>query len=86
MAALRSLLPLVLLGRQAFAYTWPNAQMEALDALRYEQAGRGGSQSATFTFPCEQFIEGSDMSAGRINSADWLRTVSFFVNGRACAW
>jgi hypothetical protein len=76
MAALPSLLAIALIGRQASAYTWPNPQMEALDALRYEQTGATGQATAFFVFPCHQdnFIGGSD--AGRINAADWLRTVS----------
>jgi hypothetical protein len=76
MATLPSLLAFALLGRQASAYTWPNPQMEMLDALRYEQTGSAGQGTGGFVFPCTQagFIGGSD--AGRINSADWLRTVS----------
>jgi hypothetical protein len=80
MAALSTLFPLALLGRQALAYTWPNPQMEALDAMRYEQLGAAGFQSGIFTFPCDQFVEGTGISAGRINAADWLRTVSFSGN------
>jgi hypothetical protein len=76
MAALPSLLMFALFGRQASAYTWPNPQMEILDALRYEQSGSTGQSTGAFVFPCEQetFIGGP--KAGRINSADWLRTVS----------
>jgi hypothetical protein len=74
MAALPYLLALALIGRQASAYTWPNPQMETLDALRYEQTGPAGQATGTFVFPCNQFIDGSD--TGRTNAANWLRTVS----------
>jgi hypothetical protein len=74
MAALSYLLVLALISRQASAYTWPNPQMEVLDALRYEQIGIAGKGTAVDVFPCTNFVQGHN--AGRINAADWLRTVS----------
>jgi hypothetical protein len=73
MAALPYLLVFTLINRQASAYTWPNPQMEVLDALRYEQIGGKGTASGS-VFPCTNFVQGHN--AGRINAADWLRTVS----------
>jgi hypothetical protein len=79
MAALPSLLAIALIGSQVSAYyIWPNPQMEALDALRYEQTGATGQNTAGLVFPCNQenFLGSGGSNAGRINSADWLRTVS----------
>jgi hypothetical protein len=77
MASWHTLLAFVLACPWAAAYTWPNPQMEALDALRYEQDGPGGQNTAAIVLPCDPsgFV-GKDLeSAGRINAADWLRTV-----------
>jgi hypothetical protein len=70
-------LALVAAARAAAAYTWPNPQMEALDALHYEQTGQAGAQSAQFVFPCNPtgFLGVGGSNSGRINAADWLRTV-----------
>jgi hypothetical protein len=69
-------LAIALAGRLAAAYTWPNRQMEMLDSMRFEQAGEAlaGAGSAFFVSPCNQFFGGD--KTGRINAADWLRTVS----------
>ncbi|KAJ7887101.1 heme peroxidase [Mycena olivaceomarginata] len=55
----------------ATAYTWPSPQLEALDALRFEQG------NAIFLQPCESFSfdpQGGGARSGRSNAADWIRT------------
>lgn len=71
-------LALVLLGHHVNAYTWPNPRMEALDGIRYEQAGVAGQQFGGVSQVCttDGFIGPDGPDAGRINAADWLRTVS----------
>jgi hypothetical protein len=76
MVILRSLLAVTFLGRQASAYTWPNPQMEILDAFRYEQTGATGRLGG-LVFGCSTSNDVNGANASRVNAADWLRTVSF---------
>ncbi|KAJ7339761.1 heme peroxidase [Mycena albidolilacea] len=55
----------------ATAYTWPSPQLEALDALRFEQG------NAIFLQPCDSFSfdpQSGGARSGRSNAADWIRT------------
>ncbi|KAJ7927771.1 heme peroxidase [Mycena leptocephala] len=54
------------------AYIWPSPQLDALEALRFEQP------FANFIQPCNLFsfdAQGSGSRSGRSNAADWIRTV-----------
>ncbi|KAJ6482918.1 heme peroxidase [Mycena vitilis] len=54
--------------RAVNAYIWPSPQLDALEAMRFEQPLAG------FVFPCDFFIEGGVGPSGRSNAADWIRT------------
>ncbi|KAJ6482910.1 heme peroxidase [Mycena vitilis] len=58
--------------RAVNAYIWPSPQLDALEAMRFEQP------LALFLKPCTAFIGGggpsNDGSTGRSNAADWIRT------------
>jgi hypothetical protein len=81
MALVSFVLALVFLGRNVNAYTWPNPRMEALDGIRYEQAGVAGQQFGGVGQVCttDGFIGPDGPDAGRINAADWLRTASTYL-------
>ncbi|KAF7342268.1 Peroxidase [Mycena venus] len=55
----------------ANAYIWPSPQLDALEALRWDQDRNG---ITALIQPCDFFIFGSAKS-GRSNAADWIRTV-----------
>ncbi|KAJ7239707.1 heme peroxidase [Mycena rebaudengoi] len=62
---------LALLSTTVSAYIWPSPQLDALEALRFEQS------FAAFLQPCDlfSFNSGGDASrSGRSNAADWIRT------------
>ncbi|KAJ7763420.1 heme peroxidase [Mycena metata] len=60
----------------ANCYVWPSPQLDALEALRWDQAGVNTSSGtqviAGFVEPCGAFV-GAD-NTGRANVADWIRT------------
>jgi hypothetical protein len=59
----------------ASAYIWPSAQLDALEAARFDQAGHNAGRIAGFVQPCDVFFLGDLDSTGRSNVGDWLRTV-----------
>lgn len=64
---------LVLSVTAAHAYVWPNAQLDELEHLRYDQAGYNAGPLTGVLTPCDAYSFGA--SAGRSNAADWIRTV-----------
>ncbi|KAJ7339973.1 putative L-ascorbate oxidase [Mycena albidolilacea] len=68
---------LVFLGT-AHAYVWPSPQLDALEALRFDQLGFNmlTVTLATFVQPCNLFLFDPTISpnSGRSNAADWIRT------------
>ncbi|KAF7375657.1 Peroxidase [Mycena sanguinolenta] len=62
----------------ANAYIWPSPQLDALEALRFNQDGHNQGGIAVFIEPCDRFVldTGSnvDSTSGRSNVADWVRT------------
>ncbi|KAJ6525135.1 heme peroxidase [Mycena capillaripes] len=52
------------------AYVWPSPQLDALEAMRWDQNRFG---IAPLIRPCDLFIFGPSNS-GRSNAADWIRT------------
>ncbi|KAF7341549.1 Peroxidase [Mycena venus] len=60
---------LVSLGA-ANAYVWPSPQLDALEALRWDQDRNG---ITGLVQPCDFFIFGP-ANSGRSNAADWIRT------------
>lgn len=62
----------------AFAYTWPNPQLDELESQRYDRLGHNARDLASGVDPCDLFLfneTGKDTS-GRLDAADWIRTVS----------
>ncbi|KAJ7920924.1 putative L-ascorbate oxidase [Mycena leptocephala] len=68
---------LVLLGT-AHAYVWPSPQLDALEAVRFDQLGFNtlGATLATFVQPCNLFLFDPTINpnSGRSDAADWIRT------------
>ncbi|KAF7373034.1 Peroxidase [Mycena sanguinolenta] len=63
----------------AHAYVWPNPQLDALEAIRFDQLGFGllSVQLATFVTPCNLFVfdtVAGGATSGRSDAADWIRT------------
>ncbi|KAF7375895.1 Peroxidase [Mycena sanguinolenta] len=64
----------------ANGWTYPNPQLDALDALRWDQIGyNSGSNSnspgiASFIAPCTFFTLDNSGNSGRSDAADWIRT------------
>ena len=59
------------------AYQWPNPRLEAIDSLRWDQAGAQGGILGTGVVPCTTFLNADSEKAGnQTNAAQWLRTVS----------
>ncbi|KAJ7508973.1 putative L-ascorbate oxidase [Mycena galericulata] len=61
------------------AYIWPSPQLDALEAVRFDQLGFTilGSPLSTFVSPCNLFIFGTTAggeTTGRSDAADWIRT------------
>ncbi|KAJ6529194.1 heme peroxidase [Mycena vulgaris] len=54
----------------ADAYVWPSPQLDALEALRWDQDRNG---ITGLVQPCDFFIFGP-ANSGRSNAADWIRT------------
>ncbi|KAJ6559723.1 heme peroxidase [Mycena capillaripes] len=54
----------------ASAYVWPSPQLDALEALRWDQDRNG---ITGLVQPCDFFIFGP-ANSGRSNAADWIRT------------
>jgi hypothetical protein len=61
------------------AWTWPNARLERLDALRFDQFTARPTILQADTSPCDKF-NGSKTSGHRTNAADWIRTASPRLN------
>ncbi|KAK7018337.1 peroxidase [Favolaschia claudopus] len=57
--------------RSSWAYVWPSPQLDALEAIRWDQADRFGGL-ASFILPCDFYTFGD--GTGRANTADWIRT------------
>ncbi|KAJ7260472.1 heme peroxidase [Mycena haematopus] len=60
-------------------YTWPSPQLDALEALRYDQAGfnRLDTTLSTFVQPCNLYLfdaVAGGQKSGRSDAADWIRT------------
>jgi hypothetical protein len=53
------------------AYIWPSPQLDALEAMRWDQNRFG---IAPLIKPCDVFFFGP-ANSGRSNVADWIRTV-----------
>ncbi|KAJ6453703.1 putative L-ascorbate oxidase [Mycena sanguinolenta] len=72
------------LGTVAFlasvqAYLWPSPQLDALEAVRFDQAGFTtlGTSLSKFITPCDIFVFGTTAggaNSGRSDAADWIRT------------
>ncbi|KAJ6488996.1 heme peroxidase [Mycena sanguinolenta] len=62
----------------ANAYIWPSQQLDALEALRFNQDGHNQGGIAVFIEPCDRFVldtgNNVDSNSGRSNVADWVRT------------
>ncbi|KAJ6471484.1 heme peroxidase [Mycena sanguinolenta] len=63
----------------AHAYVWPNPQLDALEAIRFDQTGFGllSTQLTTFVTPCTLFVfdtVAGGATSGRSDAADWIRT------------
>ncbi|KAJ6471466.1 putative L-ascorbate oxidase [Mycena sanguinolenta] len=61
------------------AYIWPNPQLDALEAMRFDQVGFSflSTQLSTFVTPCTQFdfdTVAGGATSGRSDAADWIRT------------
>ncbi|KAJ6534289.1 heme peroxidase [Mycena capillaripes] len=56
------------------AYKWPSPQLDALEAVRFDQRGHNAGQIAGFVQPCSKFFLGGIERTGRSNVGDWLRT------------
>ncbi|KAF8188883.1 heme peroxidase [Mycena galopus ATCC 62051] len=58
------------------AYIWPSPQLDALEAIRFDQSGFNtlGTTLANFVQPCTDFVFGSPTGTGRSDAADWIRT------------
>ncbi|KAJ7835314.1 heme peroxidase [Mycena leptocephala] len=56
------------------AYKWPSPQLDALEAVRFDQNGHNAGQIAGFVQPCSKFFLGGIERTGRSNVGDWLRT------------
>ncbi|KAJ7616699.1 heme peroxidase [Mycena polygramma] len=72
------MLPLTLLtlAGSAGAYVWPSPQLDALESIRWDQAGTNSHGIAGFITPCDSFISGTSANhTGRSNVPDWIRTV-----------
>ncbi|KAJ7153048.1 putative L-ascorbate oxidase [Mycena crocata] len=65
---------LILSLATANAYVWPSPQLDALDALRFDQQGHNRLVITRFLEPCESFIFSSSPTTGRANTPDWIRT------------
>ncbi|KAF8175627.1 heme peroxidase [Mycena galopus ATCC 62051] len=76
------LLPLpFLFFAAATAWVFPNPQLDALDALRWDQNGfnspnfgQNAAGFATFLQPCSSFFVDTTGLSGRSDAADWIRT------------
>ncbi|KAJ7287100.1 heme peroxidase [Mycena rebaudengoi] len=64
----------------ASAYVWPSPQLDALESLRWDQAGHNVQPFVTFVEPCNPFLFKPHQGSGRSDLADWIRTVSEFVS------
>ncbi|KAJ7193714.1 heme peroxidase [Mycena pura] len=61
----------------ADAYVWPSPQLDALEAVRFDQLGfntLSATTLASFIQPCDQFTFPPSSNSGRSNAADWIRT------------
>ncbi|KAJ7439092.1 heme peroxidase [Mycena latifolia] len=68
------LAPLLYLAA-ASAYIWPSPQLDALEAMRFDQNGVVPRPTGTilgFVAPCDQFAFGG-LQTGRANVPDWIR-------------
>jgi hypothetical protein len=73
-----SALGALLLISTANAYIWPSPQLDALEAVRFDQLGFTvlPSSISLFVNPCNLFVF-AGANSGRSDAADWIRTVSF---------
>ncbi|KAF7351670.1 Peroxidase [Mycena sanguinolenta] len=63
----------------AIAYTWPSPQLDALEAIRYDQVGFNTIDTtlSSFVQPCNLYLFDSvagGLKSGRSDAADWIRT------------
>ncbi|CAM1507719.1 Fc.00g045670.m01.CDS01 [Cosmosporella sp. VM-42] len=63
-------LGLAISAHTANEYIWPNARIDVLESMLYEQSGREANSPASFVVPCGKVPFG----AGRGGPAEWLRT------------
>ncbi|KAJ7032715.1 heme peroxidase [Mycena alexandri] len=52
-------------------YIWPSPQLDALEALRWDQSRNGVTNLVQ---PCNDFVSAGGAHSGRSNAADWIRT------------
>lgn len=75
-------LTLLTLAGSASAYLWPSPQLDALESIRWDQAGTNAHGIAGFVTPCDSFISGTAANhTGRSNVPDWIRTVRAVLRG-----
>ncbi len=60
----------VLSARGASSYTWPDAKIDLLESMLYEQSGHDVNSPASFVVPCGKVTFG----VGRNGAAEWIRT------------
>ncbi|KAJ7736869.1 heme peroxidase [Mycena metata] len=53
------------------AYTWPSPQLDAIEAMRWDQSRNGVTKLVQ---PCNDFVSAGGVKSGRSNAADWIRT------------
>lgn len=67
---------------RVLAYTWPNPKLDELESQRYDRLGFNARALASGLIPCDrfEFTNEEPDAVGRLNAADWVRTVSTFFN------
>lgn len=60
-------------------YTWPNPHLDELESQRYDRLGFNARDLASGLVPCDRFEFASvePDQPGRLNAADWIRTVRY---------
>lgn len=68
----------------SLAYTWPNPHLDELESQRYDRLGFNARDLGSGVTPCDLFFfsDTEPNSSGRLDAADWIRTVSMVA--RSC--